>query len=352
MQKGREIKKIMDNKRRKSVTMQDIAQAADVSVATVSHVINNTAKFSPETVELVQKTIKELGYKPRPHTELYQGNRTIAVFVPDLSNEFYSCITQAISKEAAKRNYAVIICNIHHYKTEIGNLRALLKIGVQGLIFCGGGPDDETQIINAAKIVPVVLCDRKIIGSQIDSIGTNNLDVMKQVIRKLARFGYHKIGYISEDLVMSNAYDRYIGFRLGMEDNGLEIDPRWVILDPNLRLSKNENAYHVMRSILSKTREVPQILLCSSDLIAIGVIAALKEKGYNIPKEIGVIGFDDISLAKFSAPPLTTIAQDMKQLGKISVHTLIQRIEHPEKVKVSEEIALGARIVLRESARL
>lgn len=342
----------MDKKRRKNITMQDVAQAANVSVATVSHAINNTAKLTPETVELVQKTIKELGYKPRPHTELRQGNRTIAVFVPDLTNEFYSCITQAILKEAAKNNYAVIICNIHHYKTEIGNLRALLNSGVQGLIFCGGGPDDETQIINAAKIVPVVLCDRKITGSQIDSIGTNNVDIMKQMITKLVRFGYHKIGYISEDLVMSNAYDRYVGFRLGMEDNGLEIDPRWVVLDPNLRLSKNENAYQVVRSILSKTREIPQILLCSSDLIAIGVIAALKEKGYNIPKEIGVIGFDDISLAKFSTPPLTTIAQDMRQLGKISVRTLIQRIEHPEKIKVSEEIALGARIVLRESARL
>lgn len=342
----------MDKKRRKNVTMQDIAEAANVSVATVSHAINNTAKLAPETVELVQKTISELGYKPHPRTELHQGNRTIAVFVPDISNEFYSCIAQAISKEAAKSNYAVIICNIHHYKTEIGNLRALLKSGVRGLIFCGGGADDEIQIINAAKIVPVVLCDRKITGSQIDSIGTNNVDVMKQMITKLARFGYHKVGYISEDLVMSNAYDRYVGFRLGMEDNGLEIDPQWVVLDPSLRLSKNENAYQVMRSMLSQKRGVPQILLCSSDLIAIGVIAALREKGYNIPKDIGVIGFDDISLAKFSTPPLTTIAQDMKQLGKISVQTLIRRIEHPEKVTVSEEIALGARIIPRESARI
>lgn len=342
----------MDKKRRKNVTMQDVARAANVSVATVSHAINNTAKLTPETVELVQKTIKQLGYKLRPHTQLCQGKRTITVFVPDLVNEFYSCITQAISKEAAKYNYAAIICNSHHYKTEIGNLRALLNSGVQGLIFCGGGPDDETQIINAAKFVPVVLCDRKIAGSQIDSIGTNNVDIMKQLTTKLARFGYHKIGYISEDLVMSNAYDRYVGYRLGMEENGLDIDPQWVLFNPNLRLNKNENAYQLMRNILSKTREVPQILLCSSDLIAIGVIAALKEKGYNVPKEIGVIGFDDISLAKFSTPPLTTIAQDMKQLGRISVRTLIQRIEHPQTRKVPEEIALGARIVLRESARL
>lgn len=342
----------MNKKRRKNVTMQDIAEAAKVSVATVSHAINNPAKLSPETVEMIQKTIRELGYKPRPQTELRCGNRTIAVFVPDLSNEFYACITQAISKEAAKSNYAVIICNIHHYKTEVGNLKALLKSGVQGLIFCGGGPDDEAQIINAAKNVPVVLCDRKISGAQIDSVCTNNVDVMKQMIKKLVRFGYHKIGYISEDLVMSSAYDRYVGFRLGMEDNGLEIDPRWVSLDPNLRLRKNENAYQTMRNMLSKAREIPQIFLCSSDLIAIGVIAALREKGYNIPKDVGVIGFDDISVAKFTSPTLTTIAQDINQLGKISVHTLIQKMEHPETVRTSEDISLGASIVLRESARI
>lgn len=342
----------MNKSRRKNVTMQDIAAAANVSVATVSHVMNKTAKISAETMERVQNVAQTLGYKPRPQAELQQGNRTIAVFVPDISNEFYSCIAQAISKEAAKQNYSVFICNIHHYKTEVGNIRSLLKTGVRGLIFCGGGKEDEPQILNAAKIVPVVLCDRKITGSQIDSIGTNNVDIMKQIIRKLAHFGYSRIGYVSEDLVMSNAYDRYVGFRLGMEDNGIEIDPRWVILDPSLRLNKNENAYQIMRSMLAKTREIPQVLLCSSDLIAIGVIAALREKGYSLPRDVGVIGFDDISLAKFSSPPLTTIAQDMKQLGKISVNTLIQKIEHPELAKVSEEIALGAKIVLRESARI
>jgi DNA-binding LacI/PurR family transcriptional regulator len=175
---------------------------------------------------------------------------------------------------------------------------------------------------------------------------------MKQMVTKLARFGYRRIGYISETPVMSNAYDRYVGFRLGIEENGLETDPGWVVLDPSLRAEKKENAYQLMQNLLSQNLEIPQILLCSSDLIAIGVMAALREKGCRVPKDVGVIGFDDISLAKFAMPPLTTVAQDMKQLGKISAQTLIQRIEHPEKRKVSEDIALGAKIVVRESARL
>lgn len=118
----------MNITRRKEVTMRDIAAAANVSVATVSHVINNTAKISPETIERVQNVMQELGYKPHPKADFHKGKRTIAVFVPDISNEFYSCIAESISKEASKKDYAVIICNMHHYKAEIGNIRSMMQV--------------------------------------------------------------------------------------------------------------------------------------------------------------------------------------------------------------------------------
>ena len=341
----------MEGKRRKRVTMKDIAEAAEVSIATVSHVINHSATISAETADRVRQTIDELGYKVLPQAEAQQGNRAITVFTPDISNEFYACIVRAISEEAWRENYTVTICNTeHHHKTEIINIRGLMKTGVQGLIFCGGGTNDEVQIIEAAKNLPVVLCDRKIPGAQIDSVGTNNVDIMKQMIGKLARFGYKRIGYVSEDTIMSNAYDRYIGFRLGMEENGLKMDKANIILDPMLRLDKIENGNRVMQAFLAQSKQLPEIFLCSSDLIAIGVIAALRQHGIKIPREVGVIGFDDISLARYTNPPLTTVTQDMKQLGKTSVRTLIRRIESPNQP--AEDIAISAGIIVRASARL
>ena len=332
--------------------MQDVAIQAQVSVATVSHVINHTAKISEETVVRVQQVMEQLGYKQQPKADLHQGKRTIAVFVPDISNEFYASIAESISKEAAKKGYGVMICNIHHYQIEIGNIRSLIQTGVCGMIFCGCGPDDEIQIMNVTKRVPCVLCDRKIDGAQIDSVGTNNVAVLRQMITKLSRFGYTRIGFISEDLVMSNSYDRHVGFRLGMEECNLEIDPEWVILDSRLRVKKSDNAYVLMSELLAKKTSLPQVLLCTSDLIAIGVMKALQEHQIRIPQDIGVVGFDNISLAKFTTPPLTTIAQDMKQLGKVSVNTLIRKIEGIDSSQLTEDIALSAKIVCRKSIRL
>lgn len=337
--------------KRKDVTMQDVASAANVSVATVSHVINHSASISPETATRVRDAITQLGYKPRISAEMHQGNRTIGVFTPDISNEFYSCVVQAIFDEAWKNDYAVMVCNLrHHHRAEASYIRSLIQSGVKGLIFCGGASADEQQILNASKKVPVVLCDRRLSNSPIDSVGTDNVDIMKQMVTKLARCGYSRIGYISEDLIMSNAYDRFLGFRLGMEENRLTIDPKWVLLDPRLRLSKAGNAYHVMLSILEKKPKLPQILLCISDLIAIGVMAALRVRGYSVPRDVGVVGFDNISLAEFTNPPLTTIAQDMRQLGKSSFRALLRRIENPNQTP--EEVAIRAKIVLRKSVRL
>jgi len=163
-------------KRRKKVTMQDVAEAAGVSVATVSHVVNRTARISAETVQKVQTAMEQLGYQPQRSAELNHGNRTIGVFIPDISNEFYACVVQGIFEEAWKNNYAVMVCSIrHHHKAEASYTRSLIQNNIKGLIFCGGMTDDESYILNAMKYIPVVLCDRKLSAVSVDSVGTDNV---------------------------------------------------------------------------------------------------------------------------------------------------------------------------------
>lgn len=337
--------------RRKAVTMQDVARHAGVSVATVSHVINHSASISPETTERVRQSISELGYRIRGAAELNQGNRTIGVFIPDISNEFYSRVVQAIFDEAWKNDYAVMVCNMrHHHRAEVTYIRSLIQSGIRGLIFCGGAMDDEQHILSAAKRVPVVLCDRRLPGMPIDAVGTDNTGIMRNMVTRLARYGYSQIGYISEDLVMSNAYDRFLGYRLGMEENGLTVDKKWTLLLPELRLQKTESAYQMMLRLLDSKPKLPQVLLCSSDLIAIGVMAALRARGYQVPKDVGVVGFDNISQAAFTSPPLTTVAQDMRRLGCSSFRALLRRMENPDQTP--EETVIRAKILVRGSVRL
>lgn len=342
----------MAKERRKAVTMEDVAREAGVSITTVSHVINQTANISADTTERVQSTIRQLGYVPRATAELNRGQRLIGVFVPEITNEFYARAIQAIIDEAWLHNYAVVVCSVQHKKqNETSYIRCLLQSGVKGLIFFGGATDDEQQIIDASRHVPVVLGDRRLPNFPVDMVSIDNANIMQRVIARLARAGYHRIGYISEDLIMSNASDRYRGYRAGMEECGLSIDEKWVFLRPELRLDKVSNTHRFLRDVLRKRPgPLPQILLCTSDLIAVGAMAALREAGFSIPKDVGIVGFDDIPLAACLEPPLTTISQDMRQLGRSCFQVLLSRLEHSDRAY--QEVVIRSDLVVRNSVRL
>ena len=340
----------MEKIRRKAVTMEDVAREAGVSITTVSHVINQTASITGETTDRVQQAIARLGYQPRPSADLNRGQRIIGVFTPEISNEFYARSVQAVFQAAWERDYAVMVCSMEHrHQAESSYIRSLLQSGVKGLIFFGGSMENDQQIIRAAKRVPVVLGDRRMPNVPIDSVGTDNQDAMRRLVGRLARAGYSRIGYVSEDLIMSNCTDRYQGFLQGMAENGLQVEERWMFLRPELRLNKAEGAYRHFLP-LERFRPLPQIFVCTSDLIAMGLIAALKAGGLHVPRDVGVVGFDDISIAAFYDPPLTTIAQDMRQLGRSCFQALLNRME--DRNRTTQDILVKAKIVVRDSVRL
>lgn len=340
----------MEKIRRKTVTMEDVAKEAGVSVTTVSHVINQTASITEETADRVRQAITRLGYVPRASADLNRGQRIIGVFTPEISNEFYARSIQAVFQAAWEQDYAVMVCSMQHrHQAETSYIRSLIQSGVKGLIFFGGASENERQIINASKRVPVVLGDRRMPNGPVDCVSTDNVDIMNRMVTRLARAGYTKIGYVSEDMIMSNCADRYQGYRQGMAANGLTADERWVYLLPELRLNKMENTYRYFKNT-PLGRHLPQVFLCSSDLIAVGLMAALKERGYHIPRDVGVVGFDDISIAAFADPPLTTISQDMRQLGRSCFQALLNRMEN--RNQTPQETIVRAKIVLRDSVRL
>ena len=129
----------------------------------------------------------------------------------------------------------------------------------------------------------------------------------------------------------------------------MPVDDHWVFLLPELRLNKAENTHSFFLN-LERNYPMPQIFLCSSDLIAVGLMAALKARGLRIPRDVGVVGFDDISISAFVDPPLTTIAQDMHQLGRACFQALLNRMEN--RNQTPQEVIVRAKIVQRESVRL
>ena len=339
---------------KKKVTMADVAKHAGVSITTVSHVINNTAPISKQVRQQVYDSIRELGYEPLKASDFRQGQRMIACFIPDLRNEFYAQSVQSIFDTAWKYNYGVTVCDIKHlYSAKSQYLQNFIHNGISGIIFFGGTMDVELQIKSISNRIPVVLGDMHIpstLTGHIDAVCTDNINIMMSTVRRLAKAGYRKIGYVSEDFLLANTIDRYEGFKLGLNSVGIPLDSKHVYISDKLRLNKVISGHDFMKEILASHDELPEVFMCTSDLIAIGIIGALRENSYKVPSDIGIIGFDDISIASYSNPPLTTIAQDMSQIGRSCFLTLLERIDNPNLP--SREVMISAKFISRESLRL
>jgi LacI family transcriptional regulator len=338
--------------RRKPVTMSDVAKEANVSITTVSRVLNRTASISPDTADRVLSAVNRINYRPAVRTAavLTGESRTIGILVPDISNEFYSRFAQAICDTSWDHNYTALLCGIGHER-QIGHryVKELVRNGVNGLIIIGN-PLEEKHILSAAERVPVVLGDSNLLNCPIPSVTTDNGGAMRYLIRRLKNAGYRNIGYMSQDLKISNIQERYMGFKMGIEENGLPYLGRDVTLSEFLRLDKITAAHQLFRAKISKKEPLAEVYVCSSDLIAVGVLAALNEAGYKIPRDVGVVGFDNITLAAYTRPSLTTVAQNIEQLGKSCFNALLRLIRN--RNEPVEQIVITTKLIVRDSARL
>lgn len=330
--------------------MADIARESGVSVTTVSHVLNRTAAISSETTKRVMAVAEQLKYiQKKPFVASGRKNAPIGILVPDIANEFYARCVQTICEEAWAHDYTALVCGMRHeQQIETKYIKSLIDNGIGGLIFFGGFLD-EKYILEASKHVPVVLGDRYLLNHTLPAVITDNTGVMRRLVAKLAKAGYTRIGFISEDLEMTNMKERYMGFKMGIEENGLSFKNEYIMHDKRLRLDKMSGGNLLMRELLAQKTQLPEVFLTSSDLIAVGIMAALHNEGYRIPKDIGIVGFDDISFAAHAYPPLTTVSQNMRQLGKSCFSMLTDGIKGGS---AAGHIVINAKIIIRESVKL
>lgn len=332
--------------------MSDVALKAGVSVTTVSHVLNRTAPISKETSDKVMDAVNQTRYSPpvRLAAALKGESRTIGIFAPDISNEFYARFVQAIYNTSWDNDYTALLCGTRHDK-QVGSryVKDLIRGGIAGLIIIGSSIE-ENHVLSAAEHVPVVLGDSSLLSSSISSVITDNGGAMRQLIKRLKNAGYQKIGYLSQDLHISNIQERYMGFKMGIEENDLPYLEKEMICSEFLRFEKITSAYQLFKTRLAKKDPLAEVYVCSSDLIAVGILAAFAEAGYNVPRDVGVVGFDNITLAAYTRPALTTVAQNIEQLGKSCFNMLLRKIK--DQNEPVQQLVVGAKLIVRESVRL
>jgi LacI family transcriptional regulator, galactose operon repressor len=326
-------------------TIREVAESAGVSYATVSHVINNTRLVSQETRARVLAAMDALNYRPNALARsLRQGRtNTLGLVLPDSANPFFAEISRSIEDEAFKKGYSVFLCN-----TELDTERELFYVDVlsnkqvDGIIFVAAGDQADSLDFLVRRNMPVVMIDRDVPNVEVDAVLTDNKLGGYLATRHLLELGHRRIACIAGPSSITPSAERIIGYRKALEEAGISYEESLIIRGDYHAQSGME----ITHSILSMDPR-PTAIFCLNDLMALGALRAAAEAGCSVPQDLAVVGYDDLELAHFTNPPLTTIAQPKKEVGAQAISLLVDRISR--KSRPPSRLVLPPELIVRRS---
>ena len=331
-----------------AVTIRDVADLAQVSVTTVSHVINNTRYVEPNTRERVQTAIKSLNYRPNSLARSLRrrGTATIGLLVPDNSNPFFAEVARVVEDLGFEQGYSVILCNSDgSEEREARYVDVLLSKQVDGLLVISAGshPNFASSILSSH--VPLVVVDRETPELQADQVLLDNEAGGALATNYLLDLGHERIGIIIGPNEAAPSALRLQGFRRALEGRGHPWDESRCVVG-NFNYSGGEQG---ARQLLEAHPDLTAIF-ATNDLMAMGAVNQARRRGYRVPDDLSVIGFDNISQSATFYPPLSTIAQPIETLGRHSLHLLLARITGDESPP--QRVVLQPSLVIRESCTI
>lgn len=307
--------------------MRDVSAVAGVSISTVSHVINHTRAVPEPTRVRVLAAIEATGYTPNTLARSLKRaeTRTIGLAIGDIGNPYFTEVVHALEAAASAAGYTVILTDVREDPAqEIAALNALIGRRVDGLILApsAGG---ATAVAEARRHgVPLVQIDR-IAAPDCDFVVARNGPDMRRMVRHLAALGHTRIAMLSGIDGVSSSRERVAGFLAGMRESGLEPDPT-LMLSGEFRADPARRATHQLLDLHQR----PTAIVASNNLIALGAMRGLMERGVHVPEEMALVSFDDFEWADLFQPRLTTIAQPCARIGETAVNLLLSRIATPD----------------------
>ena len=295
------------------VTMKNVAERAQVSVTTVSHVVNKTRFVSDEATAKVNSVIEELGYYPSAVARSLKNDQTftIGMIVPNNSNPYFAELLHEIETNCFQRGYNIILCNTDDNPVQQATaIRVLMEKRVDGLIVNSVGFDRDLVNLLSWCHLPKIVIDRELPELTVDLVKANHEKGSAMAVEHLVQLGHSKIGCITGPAHLSSAQERLRGFRKTLRHHLVTTRKEWIVAG-NFQSS---GGYEAMRTILQQ-KSRPTAIFVSNDLMAIGALCAAHVQGMAIPKELSVVGFDNITLSAYSSPPLTTVSQPKKSWG-------------------------------------
>ncbi|MGL4336751.1 MAG: LacI family DNA-binding transcriptional regulator [Turicibacter sp.] len=326
------------------VTIKDVAKEANVSISTVSYVLSGKKKVTDNTKERVLKAVAELGYKPSGIAQSLKTQKTnfIGVFLEEFRGPVFNEIIHGISQEAKRYGYEILVTEYTKGSTEISRLFS--QRIADGAIVLASNVSDEIITQYASEKFPIVTMDRDIKHEAISSIVIDNQQVCQELIQGLLEKGYQNFYFLNGPQGTYDSDMRRLGFISTLH---LQNNPILQYREEYGNFTE-ENGYTVAKKLI-KANELPEVICCANDEMALGVINALKEHGISIPQEVAVTGFDDIRIAEYVTPTLTTIKRPSFDLGATAAKILIDGIE---KKIMGKRMILSTEVVWRDSTKM
>ena len=332
-----------------NLTIKDIAQMANVSPGTVSKVINNYDGISEKTKKKVLDIINQSGFEPSFSARslatkksnliglIYAGRINV-----DMTHPYFNEVISSFKKNMGLLGYDILMFSNEKFNTDNGSYLARCRhFNVDGCLIIAGEEVEESTYELAKEGMPCIGIDIELKGPKASYIMTDNVGLSKKVVEYLYLHAIKKVGFIAGKFDSPVSAFRKQGFLEAMNQFGMEVCEEWIQYGD----FHEESGYVAMKQIL-QSKVLPEAIFATSDMMALGALQAIKEAGMNCPKDIRLIGCDDIAACRYSSPKLTTVKQDKEKFGKLSAYMLDDLINNRSQLK---PVFIDSELIIRES---
>ncbi len=340
-------KRPLRRQRHSAVSIRDVAQRAGVSIATVSRTVNHISTVDPKLARRVWKAVSEVGYVPNTQARALVSGRshTLGLIISEITNPFFPELVQEFENVSLARGYEVMIgsTNYDPARTE-ALIHRMLQRNVDGVAVMTYGIEEHLVQTLVEREFPLVFVD---VGADLPNVRVlkvNYAEGIRQAVQHLAALGHRRIAFACGPLHMRSAVARRDAFLKSMTELGIKVPAQHMVEGHHTV----EGGISAMEKLIA-LRELPTAILCSNDMSAIGVLHALHRTPHTVPQEISVVGFDDIHLAQFMLPPLTTVQMSSRDLATAAVEALRAGIEPDHPKSAQREWQIPTRLIVRRS---
>lgn len=316
MQQQRETKK--------TATIKDVAKEAGVSIATVSRLLNGLDGVAPDRAARIRAAVDKLQYQPNSMARALKvrESRSIGLIIPDIENPFFPALVRGVEDAAQQSGYAVILCNTDGKPArEEEYIKFLYQKQVDGILFAGNLDFAENEAWLRAIRTPIVLLDRRIAGAPYSAVLSDNEGGAHQATAHLLAQGCRRVAVIGGRPGSPVSSERLHGYRRALREHGMEPQDA-LCIDGHFSF---EGGYQATAALLAAKVSFDG-LFAANDIMAIGAIECLHQHGLQVPQDVAVSGYDDISMAAWYKPALTTMGQPVYEMGQLAASLLIEEI--------------------------